>query len=333
MKLRIHNERSEQIDSLRGLACFLLVAFHVVGVNSSVGLKIDSGLYRDTAGFLSYIRMPLFTFLSGIVYSYRPFSNDFEGFLKGKIRRLLIPMVVVGTLFAVVQFLVPGTNSRVEDWSTLHIKPVGHFWFIEAIFIIFMLVFLLEVLKVFESKLKIILMFFCAIFLHLSGLNYEYFSVSGALYLLPYFLTGVFLQKFNLVESFNKKVGLSLFILALLFLWLAEIGVFTVGSKRSLGALIISTFMCVGLLSINLRSRILAKIGLFSYSIYLYHVFFTAGVRLGFHYFGVYEVNVLFAVSLFAGVIGPILLDKIFDKLNFTRVLFLGKGKLISSQK
>ena len=48
--------------------------------------------------------------------------------------RLIVPVLTVGTLFAVVQAVVPGTNEKVTQWHLLHLLPVAHYWFLEALF-------------------------------------------------------------------------------------------------------------------------------------------------------------------------------------------------------
>src|SRR5690606_6901179 len=128
-----------------------LVSVHVVGIDPQAGLRVADGFMRYFNDALAYIRMPLFTFLSGVVYAYRPFGGDAGQFVAGKCRRLLLPMLVVGTLFAVAQTYTPGANDAVENWRLLHILPVAHFWFIEAIFIIFMIMIPLEILRGFRS--------------------------------------------------------------------------------------------------------------------------------------------------------------------------------------
>jgi fucose 4-O-acetylase-like acetyltransferase len=104
-----------QIDTIRGLACVLLVAYHVVGSEPSNGLLLADGPYRLAADLLAYIRMPLFTFLSGYVYAWRPFNGYIHSFLRGKVRRLLIPMVVVGSVFVFARVVTPGTHVSTDD--------------------------------------------------------------------------------------------------------------------------------------------------------------------------------------------------------------------------
>ena len=145
-----------KIDTLRGLACVLLIAYHVIGFNAETGLKLSEGALRDINDTLVFIRMPLFTFLSGLVYAFRPFSFGGQSFIYKKVRRLLFPMLSVGTIFALLQAFTPGANSNEIDWLTLHIKPVAHFWFIESLFIVFTFVLICEKLKFFDGFNKFI---------------------------------------------------------------------------------------------------------------------------------------------------------------------------------
>ena len=57
------------IDELRGFACLLLVSLHVIGHSPKVGMRLEEGsLLRYTADSWLFVRMPLFTFISGLVY-------------------------------------------------------------------------------------------------------------------------------------------------------------------------------------------------------------------------------------------------------------------------
>ena len=76
--------RNTEVDTLRGLACILLVAYHVIGATPESGLKLHEGMLRDVNALLAYIRMPLFTFLSGLVYAWRPYTADWKQFIGGK---------------------------------------------------------------------------------------------------------------------------------------------------------------------------------------------------------------------------------------------------------
>lgn len=196
--------RNYEIDSLRGIAIILLVSYHIIGGDNTVGLKISDGYLRDSNDVLSFFRMPLFTFLSGSVYSFRPFKSGVTEFIKGKARRLLIPMLVVGTLFAIIQSNTPGVNHSVEHWHLLHLKPYLHFWFVESLFLIFLLIIPLEMFKILDSKVLVIALFSISSIIYISEVGTVWFSISGAIYLFPYFILGMAFPRFSLIYKYKS---------------------------------------------------------------------------------------------------------------------------------
>ena len=70
---KLVSDRNTNLDTLRGLACVLLTFYHVVGLDPASGLRLPlDSHYRAFNDMLAYIRMPLFTILSGVVYAMRP---------------------------------------------------------------------------------------------------------------------------------------------------------------------------------------------------------------------------------------------------------------------
>ncbi len=318
--------RNLEVDTLRGIACILLVAYHVIGNNPQRGLQVDSGLYRDLNDLLAYIRMPLFAFLSGIVYSYRPVSKDYFVFFKKKVRRLLFPLLSVGTAFAVIQYLTPDTTAKITDWTTLHIIPVAHYWFLEAIFLIFCLITICEYFGLFRKVSGFLILFLASIVLYISKIDIIVFSVSGAIYLLPYLLLGMFFQRYDFKKYLNKTTLVVLFIVLLSLLILIGIDLIPLYSRRSIFGITMGLLSCTFFLSTKLRIPFLSKIGFYSYSIYLFHVFFTASSRILLNKLALNNINLIFLFGVIIGILGSILLEKILDGTNFTRVLFLGKS-------
>ncbi|MCR2745929.1 acyltransferase family protein [Limnobacter parvus] len=320
------NDRQLKIDTLRGLACILLVAYHVIGSDPSNGLKIADGLYRNLNDLLAYVRMPLFTFLSGIVYAYRPCRSDTADFLTKKARRLLIPMITVGTIFVLLQHFTPGSEATVENWYLLHIIPVAHYWFIESLFLVFVLIAFLEKKNLLNGRKTWSLVVACSMVFYTLPIYWPYFSFAGFVYLTPFFLAGMGIQRYGLMENPKKYLALvALFLLAGVFVLLG-LGILPMYGQRTLPTLLIGVGACVTLLALGVKSTILARMGVFSYSIYLFHVFFTAFSRIVLNKVGSLPTEVIFVLSLVAGVLGPIMLEKILEKFDWCRVLFLGKA-------
>jgi Uncharacterized protein conserved in bacteria len=316
-------ERQSEIDTLRGLACLLLVAYHVVGATAESGLLLSDGWLRDTNDYLAYLRMPLFTVLSGYVYAARPFSGQALAFLRGKARRLLIPMLVVGTIFAIMQSLVPGANAQVEKWYLLHIVPVAHFWFVESLFIIFLLIVPLERLGLLSSMPSYLIVFAVSVVLYLFFPITKLFSISGATYLLPYFLFGLWCGRFRVI-NYVPRVWAGLMacgVLAAMVLF----GHYQYPT-RSVFAIVVGILACAALLTSRVNVGVLARIGVYSYTIYLLHVFFTAGSRIFLSRAGVDAVYVLFVIGTAAGILGPIMLEAIFGRFPWFKLLVSGQS-------
>lgn len=307
-----------QIETLRGFACVLLVSYHVIG-----GFKFDVGIYRDINEYLSYIRMPLFTFLSGWVYSIRPFSKGAGPFIISKARRLLLPMVTVGTLFAVLQSFVPGTNSTFQHWATIHLIPVAHFWFLEAIFTIFILIVILESLNLLQRTSTFFLTLILASIMFIVDIEAPYFALGGTFYLFPFFLLGMLNSRY-LVNTDLKYSGPVIYSLLLVFSVLISFMNSELSDSRDLTALTISGSCCLLLQSLNLKSHFLSFIGKYSYSIFLFHIFFTAASRILMFKIGISNLHILFFLSLIIGTCGPIAVEIIVRKSPILRTFLIG---------
>lgn len=315
--------RDIKIDTLRGLACIFLVAYHVIGNNPSNGLHIESGFLREINDLLETVRMPLFTFLSGMVYAYRPLTGNWSKFLKGKARRLLIPMLVVGTLFAIVQALVPGTNNKIDNWWLLHIYPVQHFWFVEALFWVFIFIIPLELNRLLNNKLVAVLIIAAFLALAVGQPYTKLLAFKGFIYLTPFFLFGMSIVRFKIppLPLLTSLIGFVGIMAAIYFLTDGVYG-------RSLLGCAIGMFSCYFIIGWKLEINWLARVGIYSYSIYVFHVFFTAASRI--------IVNKLFSVSdelnffvgLVAGILGPVFVYFIAKRIPLMSLLLLGeKGK------
>ena len=314
------------IDTLRGLACLLLVLYHVIGADVSLGLRVEDGPVRWLNDGLAYLRMPLFTFLSGLVYGLRPFAGNSRAFLVGKVRRLLIPMLFVGTLFAVLQALIPGTNSAVGPWYLLHIRPVAHFWFLESLFWVFLVIWLLERWNLIREVKGYLLALTLACALYLTVRGWFMLGIEGAIYLMPYFLFGLAFSRFPLkpyLTSAWVRWGL---------LMLAAVAVISMGmpvsnpDRRTVAMLAVGMSLCMLSLSLVRVVPGLAAIGRHSYAIYLFHVFFTAAVRIALNLAHIKLLPIDILLGLAIGLAGPIVLDRIASRFKWPALLLLGKA-------
>ena len=315
-----------QIETLRGLACLLLVAYHVVGADASFGLQVADGPVRWLNDGMAYLRMPLFTFLSGLVYGLRPFGGNSRVFLNGKMRRLLVPMLVVGTVFAALQAMTPGTNSSAGPWYLWHVQPVAHFWFVESLFWVFVLVWALERAAWLQTAKGFSVVFALACGVYQSVRGWHWFGLEGAIYLLPYFLAGLAATRFSFRAWLAKPwVKVALLACAIsVVLWMGT--PVSNPDRRTVWMLLSGLSLCLLCLSFGWSNRHLAGIGRHSYAIYLFHVFFTAAARIALDrlQIDVLPMDVVAGVTL--GLAGPVVVERLASRFKWTAVLLLGKS-------
>ena len=144
------------IETLRGIAILLVVSGHVIGSAPDGGMKIDfPHPLRYLYLWIDYIQMPLFTAIAGWVYALKPAAlpGGFVVFARKKAMRLLVPMIVVGTLYFVIQYLVPGTNNKgdITRMWRIYFFPYTIYWYLPSLFLIFMIQWCIDRYKKMES--------------------------------------------------------------------------------------------------------------------------------------------------------------------------------------
>ncbi|HSM94361.1 MAG TPA: acyltransferase [Anaeromyxobacteraceae bacterium] len=325
-------ERDASVETLRGLAVLLMVGGHVIGYDSASGLHVaDDSAWRHAYYTLAPLRMPLFTAISGFVYALRPVGPDpWTGFMASKVRRLLLPLLSIGTPFVLLRMVTPGVHSRPDagDLPGLLLLPQGHFWFLYALAWVFLMVGTLDALRVLETRSRWALALLCAFVLKGSGLlATPVLGIGHSVYLLPYFLLGVGVRRFRM----ERGHGLALALLAVgavsmaayqgaWYGWWSPDGLARYALTSLLGAVTV-----VGLLVWRAAWSPLAMLGTFSYGIYLMHVFGTAAARILLERAGVTGTVTMTLLGLAAGIALPIGVERFIGHRPWLVLLLLGR--------
>jgi len=324
----------DRVQVMRGLACLLLVLFHVIGGNAHDGLRVsDDGWIRKGLDLLLYIRMPIFGFLSGYVYALRPTERGrLLPFLKGKARRLLLPLATASTLFFLTWNALDGALvRRLPDIWRIYVFSYEIFWFLQAIALIFVGIAVLEGLGLLRRPAGVVV---AAVVAYLLATQFEtvtFLSIGGALYLAPYFLLGLAARRFKPMEAagFPRAVVVIQICAFALHAW----KVLTLPHAESVGRVhLLSPLVGGGASLLLLRylpsdgpgSGWLARIGDSSFAIFLFHIFFAAGSRLVLTKLGVTDLAILVAVGMALAIAGPMALEALLKRHAVTRRVFLG---------
>lgn len=327
---KIKTSKDLNIETLRGLAILLMVMGHVIGYRADLGIKVkDDSLWRFCYYILQYIRMPLFTVISGYVYAYKPlarFSSPSK-FIGRKINRLLCPLVVVATLFFIVQYLTPGTNADVKigDIWRIYFFHYAHFWFLQGMMIVFLVITVLERYHFLDSvkSALICLAIFAGIFLT-DQPQTNFFSLNEVPFLLTFFTLGLSLKRFSaLINKPTIIVSSVLFSCAMVY----QISMFAVAITPVLNnvlTLLIGASSCLLLISLGVKNSKLIWLGNFSFGIYLFHVFGTAAARMILLKVHIANSLIHVIVGMIFGIALPIILQLLVPPNSMLSLLFFG---------
>ncbi|MEP6561468.1 MAG: acyltransferase [Nakamurella sp.] len=325
--------RDLSIQTLRGLACILVVAFHVGGGTTTTGLQLTADdPWSKLIASLVFLRMPLFALLSGYVYALRPLRSGYPQFIKGKARRLLVPLLFVGTAFALFQSVAPGTNTPFTDevpWYLWHIIPIRHFWFLESIFWVFLLVAILDRYRLLDRLATVVSVIVLAIVA--DGVVPEgngALGFRGALYLLPFFVSGLAAYRFDW-RSAPRSLKVAVLVTAVVLTAVTQLEVWGVtdvaGPRYGAVGAVLGICLCLALLLTRWTARPLVYIGAFSFVIYLVHPIGTAGVRYAMDRIGLESIALNMVVGIIGGLAFGIVVELIARRFRVTRFLVLGQ--------
>ena len=332
-------EKDKSIETLRGAAIILVVIGHVIGSGSDGGMQVaEDSFLRHFYYTFEYLRMPLFTVISGWVYALHPVNYEkMRDFTLKKIRRILLPMIFVGGAYFLLQYLVPGTNKKgdlTEIWK-IAVFPYTLFWYLPSLFLVFLVVAVIDSFKRMETFVNWILIFGVALAallvrdLIISQESLNYFSYKGGIYLLPFFIIGVGIQRF---KGFFQNKALLVVLVIVLFTSLVvqqlswyKIIEYSFSKSGGIGLLIGLTGTIL-LFRLKWKVEWLIWIGGFAYSIFLFHAFGTAAGRIVSQKLGIHATPIVFVSSLVVGMCLPIIAEIVLDKFGITRMLFLGRS-------
>lgn len=295
------------IDTLRGIACLLVVAYHVVGAGADSGLQLpmSSPWHRVVESF-AFIRMPLMTGLAGYIFAAMPgLRRGLPHFIRRKARALVAPLLFVTLVMWVLRLIA--YRDR-DDLIAAYLNGYLHLWYIYALMLVFVAAgtidrFLAPSWRGWAGVMAAGVLLACLL------PRIELFSISGALYLLPLFAFGIIVhQRQELIGSAWIVGGSAIVAVAILALQQASFG--DGGgplAKNSVLGLVCGCAIFICLLRIVPKGRWLDWIGPFSYTIYLWHPVANAAVRRVVRH-SIDGTAPLFAIGMAAGVFLPIAL-------------------------
>lgn len=212
--------KNTKIVNIRALAIILVVLGHsIILYSESWGYfqsVYDVPFLDSLKSFINIIQMPLFFSISGFLFYYSiNKQKNFKPFFTKKVKRLLIPFLVIG-IFWMIPIKVLIDYSGYQNLNLLQIigklflgTDSGHLWYLPTLFIIFVIVYCLR--KILNKKYDILIALILLATSYISIYINVYPYLNQALCYLYYFYIGFLINK-----NQGKNINLSLLILLML---------------------------------------------------------------------------------------------------------------------
>ena len=118
-----------------------MVFGHVIGPNPHMGMRQPEGsLWHMINTVLMPIRMPLFAAISGYIFAMSRKDHPIGSVITRKAHRLLLPLLCVGFLHRVFLAWIAELNWSFQDYFVHLYLSFSQFWFLHAMFFIFVVV-------------------------------------------------------------------------------------------------------------------------------------------------------------------------------------------------
>lgn len=313
----------------KGIGIILVVYGHVARGIINAGLPLDLPIFKMADSVIYTFHMPLFFFLSGIFFHDSFIKRGSLGLVANKLDSIIYPYVVWSLLQGMCEVLLSGyTNgdTTLAEVFSFAWKPRAQFWFLYALFQIFLVWSLIyawiQNISAFRSLLFSMVLYLLASPLS-DSINIAGYVTNNA----PFFTLGIF---FNEIKSaFEKRKTFLVWTLGGLFLSGQYLFHVTFGlhylsggmGKIALATISIFLVVAAAMHLSTLRANGLAIIGTYSMSIYLMHILAASGSRVIFKkLFGVESVIAHLIIGTAIGIGAPLLAHFLIRKY---KLLFL----------
>lgn len=186
-------KRIDWIDFGKGLTIFFVVVAHSLS-DLLESTHNNNFIFQILLGVILTFVMPCFFALSGFLYRSPKSGSDYLKGLGKKFCGLVIPYGFFSVIYIMLQQFDKSNVNKLYTWgSLLQIwnKPIGELWFLYSLFFIFLVVGLMDVLKI-DWRWQLLI--YSSMFILVQVVKLP-FMIAGTFGWLPCFMIGVILKK------------------------------------------------------------------------------------------------------------------------------------------
>lgn len=314
------NQRQRWKDIARGVGILLVVYGHVLrGLSSAHIIGKCSFFYCSDYAIYTF-HMPLFFLLAGLNVEHS-LQKGKKKFLLGKLWLIAYPYFLWSLFQGSVQIALARYINAPPSWHDLAQivwKPIGQFWFLQALFIVHLVAMLTS------SKLRLLV--------PLAALSYGYCAVysncitGSAANMLLFYVLGIFLGRHETRQNFGTlqlaAAGALSALAYTLFVWWGHPA--SAGNYYGIASLpagvtgillvLLTSQLCERMGGVI--SRMLAQLGLASMTIYAMHILACSGARVALGKLGMRDSVLHLLLGTACGILIPYTAHQLLQKFN-----------------
>lgn len=312
--------REKWVDDVKVIACILVVLGHFFQSMTKANILSENDLYEWFNTTIYYFHVPLFFICSGYLYQKYSKVNSVDGWFRNVVKKALALGVPYATFTTATWVLKKAFSSSVNDQigglsDTLFFHPTSPYWYLYALFFIFLVTPIFSSVKAAAIGLMVALV---AKVLILTGGGYSVYAVSTVLSNEIWFVLGMSVCAFN-VQLKGRKVqgticGL-LFMILSVVVYKAEISGGVISFSMGLLACVAVILMAAG--GEGGLGRGVDFLAKYTMPIFLMHTLFAAPLRSVLMKVGIENAVIHVVLGLGISFAGPIIAAWIMKKTKW----------------
>jgi fucose 4-O-acetylase-like acetyltransferase len=275
----------EWVNYAKGIGIILVVYGHVARGVFNAGITEDEKLFRLVDAVIYSFHMPLFFFISGLFFLNSLNKRGVKGLVSSKLGTIVYPYILWSLIQGGLAYSLQNiTNYKttISDVLSLLWLPQDQFWFLYALFVVFIFYAL-----AYSLLRNVIALFVLSLLLYIfkADLSIGWSVANAAINFGIYFCAGMLFSHFKANEF---KVSYGWLLASLLVFVISQFcfhNQFYTGDLAKLMMAFVGVGMVI-LLSklLDQRFHLLGLLGRCSLEIYLVHVIFGSGFRIFMQY-------------------------------------------------
>ena len=327
--------REKWVDDVKVIACILVVLGHFFQSMTKANILPENDLYQWFNTTIYYFHVPLFFICSGYLYQKYSKVNSVSGWCRNVAKKAVALGVPYVTFTTATWVLKKVFSSSVNDQigglgDTLFLHPTAPYWYLYALFFIFLVTPTFSSMKAAAVGLIVALV---AKVLILTGGGYSVYAVSTVLSNEIWFVLGMSICTFN-VQLKGKRVQGTIF--GLLFIILSIV-VYTAEISGSVISFAMGLLACIAVILMVASfwekfGRGMDFLARYTMPIFLMHTLFAAPMRSILMKIGIENAVVHVVLGLGISFTGPIVAAWIMKKTKWLE-FFLYPNKVCLRSK